>query len=107
MLRVRTTSITGKTVADGRQVVALGEGAAFREHDIQVVVDALPAAGALYVEVKTPGASDFAPAMGFFDLTDADDRHRQYTGAAEAFRFNPAGLTAGRTYAVYVTSTAA
>lgn len=106
-MRIAKNQVTGKTQADGRVVVALGRGVAYREHDIQVAVDSMPTAGSLYVEVKTPGAADFAPAVGYFDLTDADDRVRQYTGAVEAFRFRPAGLDTGRTYDVYVTSMAA
>jgi len=94
-----------KTQADGRQVLDLtAEAVGKGTHQLQVDLSAVPAAGTLYVQGRTPGATGFVTLDGSFDLTDATTHMQQVTGFFDAFAFMPDSLTAGVGYRVTVVS---
>lgn len=95
-------SITGKTQADGAQVIGLQNADSALIHQIHVEVSATPTAGTLTVEVKTPGATDYIAVSGTIDLTSI--ALFKIEGLAESIRVTPSGFDADKSYDVYVTS---
>ena len=98
--------IEGASQADGPRTIALEAADRFREHQVQLEVSAVPAAGSLDISIRTPGASQFA-SIGEIDMTDSANYLMQFTGFASDIRVSPDGFDADKTYSVFVASGAA
>ena len=98
--------ITGKTQADGAQIISLGSNDRFREHQLQIEVSAQPAAGSLAVAVKTPGANVFShiDSIDLTAITATNGKIWQPKFFACEIKFTPTGFDADKTYSVIVAS---
>jgi len=94
----------GKTQADGAFTVLLGASDKFCRHQVQVEVSATPSAGTLEVAIRSPGATNFVPLDGSFDLTGTEFLKTFGPCFAAEIRFTPASFDADKTYNVIVTS---
>lgn len=107
MYKNHTLKITGKSQADGAQVLGNKGHEHLPHHQIQVEVSAQPAVGTLAVEYKTPSATEYVTVVGSpVDLTALNKAaaFRLDNCFVEAFRFTPVGLDADKTYSVIIQS---
>ena len=96
--------VNDKSQADGAFIVELGASDVFCQHQVEVEVSAVPSAGSLAVAVRSPGAREFVPLDGSFDLTGTELLKTFGPCFADAIRFTPASFDSGKTYNVIVNS---
>lgn len=93
-------SIADASQADGAQTIALEQQDYCLNHQLQVEVSAIPAAGTLTVSIKTPGAAGFVDLAPVIDLTSGNQIYT-FTRFASHVRLTPTGFDAAKTYSVF------
>ena len=96
-------NLTDKTQADGAQTIELGARDDSFNHQLQIEISAIPAAGSLTVAVKTPGAVAFIDLAPVIDLTTGNQLYK-FTGYFSHVRLTPAAFDAEKTYSAYLVS---
>ena len=104
MSQISSCRVVDKTQADGSFELPLGVADKFFHHQIQVELSATPSSGELTVEVKSPGAQDYSPLDGEFDLADGSLVKTFGPAFVSSFRFTLTNFDADKTVSVTVVS---
>jgi len=98
---ILSSTLTGKTQADGAQEIELGAYDSARLIQLQIAVSATPAAGTLAISIKSPGASAYVDLSHTIDLVNGPYLY-QIVAFAAAVKITPASFDADKTYDVYL-----